>query len=191
MNLTKRTSTRFPEKLDFADGDKIRSHDGHLQGRQRRNFVGELGGATCTTSCLLTHHSLGHANVREAWSGYLGFFFFPWLPRMAEALQSKTQGKKELVERNSVDLALAVRGCTKGVQRSIEKRLQHSDEPRSLSFQFPCYSFLELSLRLQFTFLCLSFSISFCTHLQPSGRLKNLMISCLVSSTKLDVNATT
>ena len=75
MNLTKRTSTRFPEKLDFAAGDKIRSHDGHLQGKQRRNFVGELGGATCTTSCLLTHHSLGHANVRAAWSGYLGFFF--------------------------------------------------------------------------------------------------------------------
>ena len=49
------------------------------------------------------------------------FFLFPWLPRMAEALQSKTQGKKELVERNSVDLALGVRGCTKGVQRSIEK----------------------------------------------------------------------
>ena len=51
---------------------------------------------------------------------------------MAEALQSKTQGKKELVERNSVDLALGVRGCTKGVQRSIEKGLQHSDEPLSL-----------------------------------------------------------
>ena len=49
------------------------------------------------------------------------FFLFPWLPRMAEALQSKTQGKKELVERDSVDLALGVRGCTKGVQRSIEK----------------------------------------------------------------------
>ena len=48
-------------------------------------------------------------------------FFFAWLPRMAEALLSKTQGKKELVERNSVDLALGVRGCTKGVQRSIEK----------------------------------------------------------------------
>ena len=42
---------------------------------------------------------------------------------MAEALQSKTQGKKELVERNSVDLALGVRGCTKGVQRSIEKMI--------------------------------------------------------------------
>ena len=51
---------------------------------------------------------------------------------MAEALQSKTQGKKELVERNSVDLALGVRGYTKGVQRSIENWLQHSDEPLSL-----------------------------------------------------------
>ena len=59
--------------------------------------------------------------MRAAWNGYPGFVFFPWLPRMAEALQSKTQGKKELVERNSVDLALGVRGSTKGVQRSIEK----------------------------------------------------------------------
>ena len=31
MNLTKRTYTRFPEKLDFAAGDKICSHDGHLK----------------------------------------------------------------------------------------------------------------------------------------------------------------
>ena len=31
MNLTKRMSTRFPEKLDFAAGDKICSHDGHLK----------------------------------------------------------------------------------------------------------------------------------------------------------------
>ena len=30
MNLTTRMSTRFPEKLDFAAGDKICSHDGHL-----------------------------------------------------------------------------------------------------------------------------------------------------------------
>ena len=52
---------------------------------------------------------------------------------MEEALQSKSQGKKEIVERNSVDLAPRVRGCTKGVQRSIEKPLQHSDEPLSLS----------------------------------------------------------
>ena len=29
MNLTTRMSTRFPEKLDFAAGDKICSHDGH------------------------------------------------------------------------------------------------------------------------------------------------------------------
>ena len=89
---------------------------------------------------------------------------------MAEALQSKTQGKKELVERNSVDLALGVGGCTKGVQRSIEKWLQHSDEPLSLSFQFPCYSFLELSLMLQFTFLCLFFILFLfeptCSHLE-------------------------
>ena len=70
----------------------------------------------------MTHQGLCHVNVRAAWNGYLGFFFFfAWLPRMAEALQSKTQGKKELVERNSVDLALGVRGCTKVVQRSIEK----------------------------------------------------------------------
>ena len=27
------------------------------EGKQRRNFVGELVGATCTTSCLFTHHS--------------------------------------------------------------------------------------------------------------------------------------
>ena len=31
MNLTTRMSTRFPEKLDFAAGDKICSHDGHLK----------------------------------------------------------------------------------------------------------------------------------------------------------------
>ena len=40
------------------------------------------------------------------------------LSRMAEALQNKTQGKKELVERNSFDVALRARGCTKEVQRS-------------------------------------------------------------------------
>ena len=40
-----------------------------------------------------------------------------------------------------------------------------------------------------FTFLRLYFSISFWTHLQPPGRGKNLTF--LVSSTKLDVNATT
>ena len=46
--------------------------------------------------------------------GYPGFSFcFPWLPRKAEALQSKTQGKNELAERNSVDLALRVRGCAR------------------------------------------------------------------------------
>ena len=31
MNLTRRMSTKFPEKLDFAAGDKICSHDGHLK----------------------------------------------------------------------------------------------------------------------------------------------------------------
>ena len=31
MNLTKRTSTSFPEKLDFAASDKICSQDGHLK----------------------------------------------------------------------------------------------------------------------------------------------------------------
>ena len=79
---------------------------------------------TSTTSCMLTHHGLCHVNVRAAWNGYLGFFFFPWLPRMAEALQSKPQGKKELVERYSVDLALGVRGSfliTRGVQWLVEK----------------------------------------------------------------------
>ena len=31
MNLAKRTSMRFPEKLDFAAGDNICSHDSHLK----------------------------------------------------------------------------------------------------------------------------------------------------------------
>ena len=31
MNMTMRMSTRFLEKLDFAAGDKICSHDGHLR----------------------------------------------------------------------------------------------------------------------------------------------------------------
>ena len=56
MNLTTRMSTRFPEKLDFAAGDKICSHDGHLK-VSRGEFFWELVGATCTASCLLTHHS--------------------------------------------------------------------------------------------------------------------------------------
>ena len=86
------------------------------------------------------------------------FFFFAWLPRMADALQSKTQGKKELVEKNSVDLALGVRGCTKGVQRSIEKLLQHSDEPLSL---FSVSLLFFSCTMLQCTFFCLSLSISF------------------------------
>ena len=42
MNLTKRTSTRFPEKLDFATGDKICSQDGHLKVILLVNLVVQL-----------------------------------------------------------------------------------------------------------------------------------------------------
>ena len=34
MNLTTRMSTRFPERLDFAAGDKSCSLDGHLKVRR-------------------------------------------------------------------------------------------------------------------------------------------------------------
>ena len=62
--------------------------------------------------------------MRAAWNGQLYFFFFclPGLSRMAEALQSKHQGReKQRVEKNSVGLTLRVRGRTKEVQRSNEK----------------------------------------------------------------------
>ena len=42
MNLTKRTSTRFPEKLNFAAGDKICSHDGHLKVSRREILLVNL-----------------------------------------------------------------------------------------------------------------------------------------------------
>ena len=79
-----------------------------------------------------------------------------------------------------------------GVQREFKGRLKNDCNtlmnlsPSILSF--PAILFL-LSLMLQFTFLCLSFLFLFEPTLQPSGRLKNLMITCLVSSTKPDVNA--
>ena len=62
---------------------------------------------------------------------------------MAEALQSKTQGKKELVERNSVDdLALRVRGRTKGVQRLIENDCNALISLSLSLFSFPAILFL-------------------------------------------------
>ena len=143
MNLTKRTSATFPEKLDFAAGDKICSHDGHLKVSRGEillvNLVVQLVQLLACWRIRVCVMSMCVQRGTVTWA----FFFFAWLPRMAEALQSKPQGKKELVERNSVDLALGVRGCRKGVQRSIEKWLQHSDEPLSLSlFSFPAILFL-------------------------------------------------
>ena len=40
---------QVPEKLEFATGDKIGSHDGHLKVSRGELVVGELVGATCTT----------------------------------------------------------------------------------------------------------------------------------------------
>ena len=78
---------------------------------------------------------------------------------MAEALQSKTV-KKSLWK----EILLILLWESVGVRREFKGRLKNDCNTLmnpSLSFQFPCYSFLVLSLMLQFTFLCLSFSISF------------------------------
>ena len=158
------------------------------EGKERRNFVGELVGATCTTSCLLTHHSQCQCACNIERLPRLSFFAFSGYLEWQRPFRAN-QGKKELVERNSVDLALRVRGCAKEFKGRLKNDC-NTDESLSF-FQFPCYSFFfELSLMLHDLYFSLSvFFYSFWTHLQPSGRWKNL--TCLVSSTKLDVNATT
>ena len=162
MNLTKRTSTRFPEKLDFAAGDKICSQDGHLKVSRGEislvNLVVQLVDRS-TTSCLLTLHSLCHVNVRAAWNGYLGFSFsFPGYLEWQRPFRAKLRVKKSLWK----EILLILLSEFVGVQREFKGRLKNDcNTLMNLSFQFPCYSSLELSLMLQFTFLCLSFSISF------------------------------
>ena len=84
------------------------------EGKQRRNFVGELVGATCTTSCLLTHQSQCQCACNIERLPRLFFFFFAFSSYLEWQRPFRANpGKKELVERNSVDLALRVRGCTK------------------------------------------------------------------------------
>ena len=51
----------------------------------------------------------------------LFFLAFPGYLVWQRPFRAYLRVKKELVERISVDLALRVRGCTMGVQRSIEK----------------------------------------------------------------------
>ena len=112
--------------------------------------------------------------MRAAWNGYLGFSFsFPGYLEWQRPFRANLRVKKSLWK----EILLILLWEFVGVQREFKGRLKNDYNllmNLSLSFQFPCYSFLELSLMLQFTFLCLSFSISFWTHLQPSGRLKNL-----------------
>ena len=143
--------------------------------KQRRNFVGEFGGATCTTSCLLTHHSLCHVNVQRGTVTWAFCFSFPGYLEWQRPFRAKLSVKKELVERNSLDLAPGVRGCTKGVQRSIEKWLQHSDESLSLSLSlslfFSSVSLLFFSWTKSYASIYFSLAVFFyffvtCSHLK-------------------------
>ena len=141
------------------------------EGKQRRNFVGELGGATCTYSCLLTRHSLCHVDVRSAWKGYLGFSFsFPVYLEWQRPFRAKLRVKKSLWK----EILLILLWEFVGVQREFKGRLKDDcntlmNLSLSLSFQFPCYSFLELSLMLQLTFFACLFLFLFehtCSHLE-------------------------
>ena len=115
------------------------------EGKQRRNFVGELDGATCTTSCLLTHHSLCHVNVRAAWNGYLGFFS-PGYLEWQRPFRAKLMVKKSLWN----EILLIWLWEFVGVQREFKGRLENDcntlmNPPLSLSLSLSSVSLLFFS----------------------------------------------
>ena len=83
--------------------------------------------------------------MRAISSGYLGFSFFFFAFSSYQEWQRPFRAnpcKKELVERNSVDLALRVRGCTKEFKGRF-KNVCNTLMNLSLSlFSFPAIIFL-------------------------------------------------
>ena len=74
MNLTTRMSTRFPEKLDFAAGEKICPHDGQLKVSRGEILLVNL--LVQHVQLLVCSRITVSVNVRAIWNGYPGFFFF-------------------------------------------------------------------------------------------------------------------
>ena len=110
------------------------------EGKQRRYFVGELVGATCTTSCLLTHQSQCQCACNIERLPRLFFAFSSYLEWQRPFRANP--GKKELVERNSVDLALRVRGCTKEFKGRLKSDCNTLMNLSLSFFSFPAILFL-------------------------------------------------
>ena len=109
--------------------------------------------------------------MRAISSGYLGFFFFFAFSGYQEwqRLFRANPGKKELVERNSVDLALRVRGCTNEFKGQLKNDCNTLMNLSPSSFHFRCYSFFELSLIIHDLYF--SLSVFFYFYLNPPAAI--------------------
>ena len=161
MNLTTRMTTRFPEKLDFAAGEKICPHDGQLKVSR---------GEILLVNLLVQHVQLivcwritVSVNVRAIWNGYPGFLVaFPGYLERQKPFRAKLRVKMSLWK----ETLLILLSEFVGVQREFKGWLKN-DCNAQISITLFSVSLLFFSWTKSYASIYFSLSTFFYFFLNP------------------------